>query len=307
MPIYDLSYQHYEGARQLRQQWWTIARNTAQATLKRPASGRYLFFIFITFLGFAFIVYLWRSATQTIDAILEVNPTTQALEIRLGAHKFPIAIIFFRYLSILFWPLLLYVITSVSVAISAEVQGGGLTVIMARPLRRRHYVIGKILGLAGLPTLAAGLVMCGAFMLLWGYYFTFPQALRHSPVLICALFHLGLAGILCGLSALALHPHTSTFRRATGGFFFYWFGTWLFSTVSTTPSLRTVVSLLSPTHILDGIYLWLSGVRAPQGVDSRFLRDLMNGEVRPSLLVLALLAHFIVLGWRTRSFFVGVR
>ncbi len=307
MPIYDLSYQRYDGPRRLGFLWWTIARTTAQATLKKPANSRYLFFIFVTFLGFAFLVYFWRTATEYATALFEIDPDTGSLEIRLGHYKFPLSLVFFRYLSILFWPVILYVITSVSAALSADVLGGGLTVILARPLRRRHYVFGKVLGLAGPPTLSATLVIFGAFVLLWGYYFNFFQMLHHLPVLLCSSLYLFLAGGMCGLSAVAFHPRTSTFRKSAGWLFFYWFGTWIFSTASSNQALRTIVSMGSPIHLLDGIYLWLTGVSNPQGVDSRFLRDVITGDVPFYLLPSALLVHFLLLAWRTRNLFVGVR
>lgn len=307
MPIYDLSYQHYEGPRTHRYPWWAIARVSAISILKNRKSGAYLLFIYFTLFVAAVLIYAVKETADFFDQIVKVSPDTQEIGIRLGGQHLPISIILFRYIGILLWPILIFVLSYGPSSVSAERQNGALVLILARPLRRRHYILGKTLGIVGAPVGSALVCIMGCFILLWSNFLSFAQMLNHLNVLIASLSYLVALGALLGLSVVGFAAGEKNVRTSLTWLYFYWLGPLIFARTLAKSNLELVGSLVSPLYVLDGLYIALTHLDARWVAYNPLLNALAGGKVSIPLLVLALGLHTALLSYLSRRIFVGVR
>lgn len=307
MPIYDLSYQHYEGPRTHRYPWWSIARVSAISILKNRKSGAYLLFIYFTLFVAAVLIYTAKATADYIDQIVKVSPDTEEVGIRLGGQHLPVSIILFRYIGILLWPIFLFVLTHGPSSVSAERQNGALVLILARPLRRRHYVLGKTLGIVGAPVGSALVCIAGCFVLLWSNFLSFSQMLNNLKVLAASLSYFVVLGALLGLSVIGFTAGGKNVRTSLTWLYFYWLGPLIFAGALARSHLELLGSLLSPLYVLDGLYFALTSLDGKWVAYNPLLSALARGKVPIPSLVLALGLHTLLLSYLSRKIFVGVR
>jgi ABC-type transport system involved in multi-copper enzyme maturation permease subunit len=304
MPIYDLSYKHYEGPRTLGHQWLTIARQTCSLLVKKRISS-----VTLVFMGFTLVVFTIGLYTVVAGGYFGGQPIRVGndgqLQVAIGPVPVPFAEVLFVYVAVLLWPALLYVLAGGPGAISNDRQSGGLILILARPLRCRDYIMGKMLGIAGVPTCLAALVIVVAWLLTWTTCLSFDQAMKALPAVIGSVAYLLVFGVYLGLSTIAFIGAVKNQRTAIPLLSLYWLAPFFLVGVFAAAHLETLGVLSTPIACLDGVYLKLFGLTAGHKRPVQLL--LAGADLKLWHYLAALAGHLVVLLGLARRVFVGVR
>jgi len=307
MPIYDLSYEHYDGPRIHRFRWWSVARVSAASILKNRRSMPYVLFIYFTLLVMAFLIYFTKNTASVLEKLVNVESETGEVGIRIAGFQVPVSIIFFRYLAVLLWPLFLFGLTQGPASVAAERQAGGLILVLARPIGPWQYVLGKVLGIIGVPLISALLCIVCSFILIWSNFLTLSQMIAHLNVLAASVLYLVIVGALLGLSIIGMSSVAKNSRTALNWLFLYWFAPLFFGGIWKMGNLEKVGILLSPLYVLDGLFLRATALGSKWVTHNPFHEILANGGVPVWGLCVSLCVHAVFVLWLTRRVFAGVR
>ena len=126
MPIYDLSYRHWDGdLRGPGWRWWVIAEAGVRLLLSRK---KFLFVLMAAWMPFsiqAFMVYLMLVQGQSLGFSLGAGFFQQAFWIQL-------------------FPLILVTIYAGSGLIASDLAANALPLYFSKPITRMDYVLGKL-------------------------------------------------------------------------------------------------------------------------------------------------------------------
>lgn len=259
MPIYEQEYERYEGPRLHRCRWWSIARFTAQRVLKKPSARRILLFMLATLVLVAAGLLLADATGTGPQFLANLQQFVHRERESSLSPRVVIIVIFLRYAMVLSF--LLWLMTALAGAgtVFSDKASGYIQLLMARPLRRRDYLVGKILGLMGIPTLVAGGTLVAAFVLLWARFLSWPLAAACLAAVLAILAYLVLLGVLYGFSMIAFSCAVRSVREAVAAFVVYW---WFLDRLGVSKlgqSLGEFSLLLSPRIVLDIFMVRLLG------------------------------------------------
>jgi ABC-type transport system involved in multi-copper enzyme maturation permease subunit len=169
-----------------------------------------------------------------------------AAQFPLFGRNVNLATLLYVYLQFQFAGLLLLVLATGGGCVSSDRQFNALPLYFSRPLRPRDYMLGKVLGLTGVPaamlTLSAVIIYAQAA----AYFYTPGQALRELPLLFSTIVAILLCCLLVALSMAAFSSLTKLARTATSLFIGFWFLTGVVSRVLRRMTGESWIAALSP-------------------------------------------------------------
>jgi ABC-2 type transport system permease protein len=250
MPIYDQTFRHYDGPRRYRALWWPIAQQTVRPVLK----ARLTWVLLIGMLG---IVIFISMALFGLAKVRDLDPQRLG-EIRqiLRGMSLPIGVdfklnsllhAFIEWTGIFQWLLVLMA----QGAISSDKKHNALPLYFSRPLTRRDYITGKVLGLALLPATAVSAGLLLIFVQAAAYL---PNSLSYAvsqmPALLLALMIACFKTVSIAMTMAAISSVTSNSRAAGLMYIGFWLGSNAVAVSLTQSTRESVFAALSPDEAL---------------------------------------------------------
>lgn len=226
MPIYDQSFQHYDGPRRLGRLWLPVAMHTVRPILKQKftylllfAVAVPLFVVTILFFGMSRLTEMSQDGTDFGKAVSSVP------DLPLMGNNLTLSTVFFIYIGFqttLFW---LLVLIHGSGALCKDRGTHALPLLFSRPLSLRDYLTGKLLGLAFAPIALFWTVTLIVYLQAWAFFYTTGEAIALVPTVLAALAYIALYGVVITTAILACSAAAQ--KQSTAIFFFlglYFFG-----------------------------------------------------------------------------------
>lgn len=226
MPLYDHSYQRYEGPRTSPlARIWALARYRIGSLLKRRG--------FIILLGLCWMpaivrgamIYIHRQFPQTAE-VIDVSPAFWQE---------------FLVQQVQYFPILFVALYTGAAAIALDVRSGALTIYLSRPFSPLDYLIAKalpVIGAVTFITLIPAFVLLALHVSIAGDW----SLLREAPLLpVSILAYSSLVALYFGLTVLAVSSLCRSRLIAGAGF----------------------VALMLGSHFFYGALGWLSFDRPP--------------------------------------------
>jgi len=247
MPIHDLSYRRWHGVRVERRSSWILGRAQFRALLRRRPVRFALSASLVVTLAWAAAIYL-ESQLSRLGPLAKI---AGGLSIDTAA--------FHRYLTV---QRLLHWLLCVAAAdcIALDRRHRALQILLARPVRRRDYVIGKAAGIAALLSLASWVPAMVLVLLkiavradvgwLAGDPRLVPAVLGYGAVLLVAA-----TLITLGISSLSNSP-----RQASAQLFAFLAVSEAVSQVLAALTGRSEWRMLSVSADLDQVATWFFGL-----------------------------------------------
>lgn len=226
MPVYDQSYQHWDGEfRTSRLRWLPMVRYHVQLMLKRRLVWLFLFLAFVPALIFSVFVYISSQADDGMarldlvaegltaaaadDQVLDfAKLTTEEKYLYLSRNGFMFFLITFQALIVLSMTSLVG-----SGLIAKDVRSNALEIYLTKPITPIDYVLGKLTVIAVFIFLSSFVPSVIVFLVAgatWPDYF--EAAWPILPPLFCACVVASLVNgmVILGLSSLAKSPRYAT-------------------------------------------------------------------------------------------------
>ena len=223
MPIYDQTFRRYAGARSTRFLWWVVARQTLRPILK--AKGTYLLLSFVVIpviifsIGFFIAAQVEKMAPQHASGMSEVS---QATKIPIFGKNIPASNGIFEFLRMESAFVVLIILAHGGVTITTDKRNSALPLYFSRPLRKRSYVLGKIVGLGIVPFVVLGASVCILFAQVVGYWYTPLVALQMVPMLLRAMAYIALLALFTSTSMVSFSSASRNSNVAGIAFVVFW-------------------------------------------------------------------------------------
>lgn len=263
MPIYDQSFRHYTGPRNVRTLWWPIALHTFRPALKQKL---------VWMMGIMFLLYLTSLSIFLITSLVLKNQTNantseQVLRelrrsgIRVFGDSTPIGTILYAATEPVFSMVWLLILIVGAGCISSDKRFNALPLYFSRPLKPYQYMLGKIAGVMFLPFCALLLTQWLLGIQYTAYFHSVGRVLREAPAFLSAA---AVALLQCAFIATAMVAISSITKsgRVAGVFFmaFFILSNRLFVLLARSNENEYFLAL-SPRHSLNVVARSIMDVR----------------------------------------------
>ncbi len=286
MPIYEQSFRHYEGPRSNRNHWWPVAWMTMRPVFKSKFIFLFLGYLLVLLVVFSVAMFAMAWSGQQGDE------TQKALKVALMGMKLSINTMLFLFLDFSFLALLVLILTKGSGCISMDLQNNALPLYFSRPLTPRDYLVGKVVGLAGVPAVCLGLGVVILFGQAAAYFMTPAQVFAELPMLFGALLSVLVLSLLGAAAMAAASSLTKAARTASSLFIGYWMLAGFAAQALARATRRPELAALSPRRSWQNFTITILG--ADPAELRRGARDLILFGTGPAVLSMALFILFFL-------------
>jgi len=263
MPIYDQSFRRYTGTRNLTRLWWPVAWYTFRPVLRR---------VLIWILGVFFLLYL-ASISIFLIASLQIknqigeSQTASIMRdmrrsgVRVFGDDVPMGTILYSIMQPVQSLIWLVILVAGAGCISSDRRHNALPLYFSRPLLSWQYTLGKILGVALLPTAALLLTQWLIGLQYVAYFKPVSNLLTELPTFLMGAV---VAVVQCGFAATAMVAFSSMAKSArVAGVAFLGFLVLMKMIIPLLAfsSKQWILLSLSPQHSLDVISRGIMGAR----------------------------------------------